>query len=283
MITLYVKNGVAYVWNSEDWYLLRSKHRICGSLIGSIASFPRQNDFLGLPMALMSEEAALLVEKNICELVELPDLCDKPSEEEKAGIAECEQKVLEEQLEALRKRKIEQLSQKIDIIVAGKKQKLLSKGITDVQLDKQSLLQEEIDKLPKLAPAHILVHLPTEHFKSTEKRNIFIDELKPSVVNSEGALRYSIFCDLWSKGHYITSGSKFGCDYLVYPGDPVRFHATYMVRCINDHETPFRPASLVAFGRLSVAVNKLAVFAFCTSNGKIDYQTLQWHDSSINA
>lgn len=62
----------------------------------------------------------------------------------------------------------------------------------------------------------------------------------------------------------------------------MRFHATYMVRCIDDHQTSFRPASLVAFGRLSVAVNKLAVFAFCNSIGKIDYQTLQWHDNSIN-
>lgn len=40
--------------------------------------------------------------------------------------------VLKDQIDALRKRKIEQLAQKIDIIVAGKKQKLLSKGITGV-------------------------------------------------------------------------------------------------------------------------------------------------------
>lgn len=39
-------------------------------------------------------------------------------------------RVIEEQSEALKKRKIEQLSQKLDIIVAGKKKKLLSKGIT---------------------------------------------------------------------------------------------------------------------------------------------------------
>lgn len=38
--------------------------------------------------------------------------------------------VLSEQTEALRKRKIDQLSQKIDIIIAGKRQKLLSKGVT---------------------------------------------------------------------------------------------------------------------------------------------------------
>ncbi|KAH9637178.1 hypothetical protein HF086_016200 [Spodoptera exigua] len=219
MISLYVENGTAYVWNSEDWYELRASHRICGSLIGSLPSYPRQNDFLGLPMALTSEETALLVENGICQLFEVPNLIMKPSEEEKQMIKELEQKVLLEQTEALKKRKIEQLSQKIDIIIAGKRQKLLSKGITDVQLDKQALLQEEINKLPKLAPAHVLTHLPTEHCMETEKKSVSIDVLKPSVTEGKGHIKYKIFKDLWEKKYHITSGSKFGCDFLVYPGN----------------------------------------------------------------
>ncbi|XP_026730983.1 tRNA-splicing endonuclease subunit Sen34 isoform X1 [Trichoplusia ni] len=281
MISLHVEKGIAYVWNSEDWYNLRSNHRICGALIGSIPSFPRQNDFLGLPMALRSEEAALLVEKGICNLFEMPNLTKRPSEEEKQIINELEQTVLSEQTEALKKRKIEQLSQKIEIIVAGKRQKLLSKGVTDIQLDKQTLLQEEINKLPKLAPTYVLMHLPTEHYIPTEKQTLGIDVLSPSVVHGTGAIKYKIFKYLWEKGHHVTTGFKFGCDYLLYPGDPVRFHATYMVRCINDQTSTLSPKEFVAFGRLSVAVNKLAVLAFCNSHGKIECQTLQWHDSVI--
>ncbi|KAI5645410.1 tRNA-splicing endonuclease subunit Sen34 [Phthorimaea operculella] len=278
MIPLYVEDGVAYVWNAEDWFTLRSKHRICGSLIGSVPSFPRQNDFTGLPLALMSEEAALLVEKGICELYELPNITDKPSDEIREEVSTVEQKVFEEQTEAMKKRKIEQLSQKIDIIMAGKRQKLLSKGITDIQLDKQSLLQEEINKLQTAAPAHLLVHLPTEHHLLTEKKKVGKESLKPSIGEGDGATRYSIFKDLWEKGHHITCGSKFGSDYLVYPGDPVRFHAMYMLRCISDQKS-FQPKHLVAFGRLAVAVNKLAVLACCASDGSVEYQTLQWHDS----
>lgn len=279
MISLFVENGVSYVWNPEDWYELRANHRICGSLIGSLPSFPRQNDFLGLPMALTSEEAALLVEKGVCQLFEVPNLVMKPTEEEKQLIKELEQNVLSEQTEALRKRKIEQLSQKIDIIIAGKRQKLLSKGITDVKLDKQALLQEEINKLPKLAPAHVLTHLPTEHYMDTEKKKVAIDVLKPSVLEGKGAIKFKIFKDLWEKKHHITSGAKFGCDFLVYPGDPVKFHATYMVQCVYNQEATMRPAELVAFGRLSVTVNKLAVFAFYNSQEQVEYQTLQWHDN----
>ncbi|KAM3966381.1 tRNA splicing endonuclease subunit 34 [Aphomia sociella] len=278
-ISLYVENGVAYIWESEDWLILRSKYRICGALIGSVPSYPRQNDFTGLPMVLMSEEAALLVEKGICELFELPTIKDKLNSQEVEDIKSEEQRVLKEQIDALKKRKVEQLSQRIDIIMAGKRQKLLSKGITDVHLDKHTLLEEEINKLPPLPPAHALVHLPTKHYIDLEKKKVDVDILRPTVLDNRGATRYNIFKDLWEKGHYITDGSKFGSDFLIYPGDPVRFHATYMVRCICDHTTSFCPSSLVAFGRLSVAVNKLAILAFCNNYGKVDYQTLQWHDS----
>lgn len=48
--------------------------------------------FLGLPMALMTEEAALLVEKGICELYQLPKINEKPPEKEKQEILAQEQK-----------------------------------------------------------------------------------------------------------------------------------------------------------------------------------------------
>ncbi|KAL4707732.1 hypothetical protein ACJJTC_014913 [Scirpophaga incertulas] len=282
MIPLFVHNGVAYVWNSDDWHRLRTEYRICGSMIGCIATYPRQNDFLGLPMALTSEETAFLVERSICELIDLPNLTEKPSKEIQLHVKKLEERLTQEQTEALHKRKIQELTQKIDIIIAGKRQKLLSQGVTDAQLDRETLLQEEINKLPKLSPAYLLVHLPTEHFLPTEKRKVNIDVLKPTILDTESSKRYAVFKDLWEKGYYITSGLKFGCHYLVYSGDPVKFHATWMVRCVSYTNTKFCPSEIVTFGRLSVAVNKLAVFASVNESGSVNYQTLKWHDSPIN-
>jgi len=37
-------------------------------------------------------------------------------------------------------------------------------------------------------------------------------------VTSNQRLRYKIYKDLWEKNYYITSGEKFGGDFLVYPG-----------------------------------------------------------------
>ncbi|XP_073947237.1 tRNA splicing endonuclease subunit 34 [Choristoneura fumiferana] len=278
MISLFVENGIAYVWNAEDWFTLRSEHRICGALVGSLPSFPRQNDFMGLPMALMYEEAVLLVKRGICELYELPNISIKPNEEEKQEVKAMEERILTEQTEALKKRRIEQIAQKIDIIVAGKRQKLLSKGVSDSNLNKETLLQEEIDKLPALLPAHVLLHLPTQHHIDTEKKKVSVDAINSSASRDDQS-HFLIFNYLWEQGHHITSGSKFGCHYLLYPGDPVKFHAMYMVRCVKDASTAFRPINLISFGRLAVAVNKIAILAFCNDHGQVQCQTLQWHDN----
>lgn len=43
-------------------------------------------------MALMSEESLLLVRQGVCELVELPNICDSPSAEVITQIKQCEQR-----------------------------------------------------------------------------------------------------------------------------------------------------------------------------------------------
>ena len=42
---------------------MRAKYHVCGTLTGTLPQIPQQNMFLGLPLELMTEEAALLVEK----------------------------------------------------------------------------------------------------------------------------------------------------------------------------------------------------------------------------
>lgn len=37
-------------------------------------------------------------------------------------------------------------------------------------------------------------------------------------TNYKQRLRYKTFKDLWERGYYVTSGEKFGGDFLVYPG-----------------------------------------------------------------
>ena len=48
-----------------DIAIIRSQHRICGVLTGSLPHLSQQNVFLGVPLVLMPEEAVLLVDIGI--------------------------------------------------------------------------------------------------------------------------------------------------------------------------------------------------------------------------
>ncbi len=52
-----------YILGITDVTYLRVKHRIVGSLIGSLPSQPKQNNDYGLPLLLMAEETNLLIEQ----------------------------------------------------------------------------------------------------------------------------------------------------------------------------------------------------------------------------
>ncbi|KAG6376515.1 hypothetical protein JVT61DRAFT_2508 [Boletus reticuloceps] len=78
LIPLRISNKKAYVWDIDgetkgphttthsrpsDIATLRSYHRLCGVLTGTLPHLSQQNVFLGVPLLLMPEEVVLLVEK----------------------------------------------------------------------------------------------------------------------------------------------------------------------------------------------------------------------------
>ncbi|EGN95466.1 hypothetical protein SERLA73DRAFT_186486, partial [Serpula lacrymans var. lacrymans S7.3] len=69
-IPLRVSNCKAYVWDVDDIATLRSKHHICGILAGTLPHLSQQNVFLGVPLLLMPEEVAFLVESELAVLVD---------------------------------------------------------------------------------------------------------------------------------------------------------------------------------------------------------------------
>ena len=70
--------------------------------------------------------------------------------------------------------------------------------------------------------------------------------------------------------YYITDGAKFGADYLLYPGDPLLFHAQFTVR-ILEHDTVIKPALLAGSARGSHAARKhlllasVSMLTYCTA------------------
>ena len=92
--------------------------------------------------------------------------------------------------------------------------------------------------------------------------------------------RLATFRDLWKSGYFLTDGSKFGGDFLVYCGDPVKYHAKYIVICIkNSHVLEeARTQDLVARCRLGAGVKKIVLFSWLEGD-RIKYKSLtRWEE-----
>ncbi|XP_069699872.1 tRNA-splicing endonuclease subunit Sen34 [Periplaneta americana] len=298
MITLTYVNGKAYVWNADDWLKIREDHRIVGALIGCLPHLPRQDSFLGLPLVLLPEEVTLLLERKVARLVSCSFLTKAPTNEIKQKFEEHRKKMYKEQVECFKEERKRQVISMIDKIVEGKRRKLMgcsskntkgsSNSKSSVQdqspakvdeketiIDKEALLKEELDKIKCIDESSTLVQIFTANVWWNEDDATPVEWNYPE--NNSEKLRYKTFKDLWEKGHYLTSGQKFGADFLVYPGDPIKFHAQFLVICIDGNDA--LPATdLVALGRLGTSVRKTVVLSSLSEDGNsVMYQSLQWN------
>ncbi|XP_014219165.1 tRNA-splicing endonuclease subunit Sen34 [Copidosoma floridanum] len=294
-IDLTVSGSEIFVWKADDWLILRQTHRILGDCIGCIAKKPRQENISGLPLLLLPEEAKLLVEKDIGRLVQKPMLKEIPTESLKKKFEEYRNKLFLDQQDILIEKRKLQLSSVMDRIVEGKKRKLLGldtskkkvkkplddetrKALDEIEIDKEALMEEEVAKLPKIKKSDAFVQIHTAYPWNTGDIKI---EMSIFPSTDEEVLKYKVFKDMWEKGYYITSGQKFGCDYLAYPGDPIMFHSQLLIYCKNRNDEISIP-ELIAESRIGSHVRKTLVFATLSNDGgSIEYFSSRWADSSM--
>ncbi|GFO12881.1 tRNA-splicing endonuclease subunit sen34 [Plakobranchus ocellatus] len=304
-INITYSNGSFFLWNAEDVHMLREECRIVGKLVGCLPRAPRQNVQLGLPLQLMPEEAKLLVDIDAAAIV-----IEKPPSEtlvraRKAAFENVRQQNFQIQQRLYKKHRKEEVSQRMDSIIAGKKAKKrklkeealkLDQAIGSVDNTESAELEtaleaesvpaskdeEEDETIESLtvddivntetSEDHALIQIFTEN---PWKQNLlpFRDWTYPSTERD--VLRYLVFKDLWGKGFYLTSGAKFGGDFLVYPGDPARYHSHYIAVCRSQFdEMPC--LDLVSLGRLGSNVRKTALLCALDRNRKVTYTSLTW-------
>jgi tRNA-splicing endonuclease subunit Sen34 len=69
-----------------------------------------------------------------------------------------------------------------------------------------------------------------------------------------------VFADLWEQGLFVTCGSKFGGNFLVYVADPRTCHAHAVVKVLPA-DAMLRPVELASFGRMCTMVKKTPLLA----------------------
>lgn len=101
--------------------------------------------------------------------------------------------------------------------------------------------------------SHSLLELDVATVKNTKSA--------PNVPKRNDVFRY-----FWSLKYHITSGYKFGGDYLLYPGDPMCFHSQFIVS-VKTEEEAISPKEIVLMGRLATNVKKMFLLAGPSQDG----------------
>ena len=296
MIDLILSRNNVFIWNAEDWLKLRRDHRIVGELIGCLPKKPRQEVLCGLPLLLQSEEVSFLLEKNIARLVQYSYFKNPPSDSLKQAFEEYRSTLYIEQEKYLRDERKKQVIGMMDKIIEGKKRKILGietrkkkakkpldpkiqETLDNIEINKQDLLEEEMARLPKLDKNDALVQTHTK-YPWSDKDDIEVVEWKYP-TNYKQRLRDKTFKDLWERGYYVTSGEKFGGDFLVYPGDPIMFHSQFIILC-KDKSDEIPITELSAQCRTACHVRKTQVYAyFSEDQNNVRYQSFQWAENTM--
>nr|XP_057936861.1 tRNA-splicing endonuclease subunit Sen34 [Doryrhamphus excisus] len=268
--------GVSYsdsaplLWRMEDLRAARS-HGLVGALLGSLPRTPRQNVRLGRPLLLLPEEERLLVEHNAAAI-----LPPEPPEAEEAvlrqQVARFEENLLcsfeEQQVLALRDRKAA-------LIRAMRSSHAESaSGSEDEDLCGRLEALERGFTFPRSALAVQLSTARAGLSHCPEDRALLSAGLTTG-QNPQCNTRYQVFRDLRGRGFYLTSAGKFGGDFLVYPGDPLRFHAHFIAVCLSADES-MALLDILAVARLGSNVKKTVLLCSPQSSGGVTYSSLQW-------
>ncbi|ALC44610.1 CG33260 [Drosophila busckii] len=268
-------NGTGYVFNVEDYMELRRKYHIIGAFVGTANSKGWSSSGTAMPVALTKWETQLLIDEGICVLLsKAKDLTKEPTPESLETYKKAAAARIHAQGNALRAEKLRETERHLDKIVQGKRNKLLKQNKTQeaASLTAKDVL-EEIDRSFVFDTQNALVELPCEHPTK------HIGQLYTETIFDSSSLKYRVFHELWQLGKFVTAGDAFGADFLVYPGDPMLYHASHII--ILQATPVIAPLELIAKVRLSVNVNKSCVFAYeQAENKKIIYQTVAWCNPS---
>lgn len=259
---------ILYDINTITW--LRKTQNIVGVLVGTLPQFPQQNVFLGLPLELQPEEARLLVEKSLAYIIDdlqwhiagMQSMTSAHKETFKMAL-------YSEGKEAARKE-----NEKREL-VRGKAMKRLQErnkcggsGIMDSECVFQAEKAKEDEALFDAKSPSGSANVSSPSKLSDEKPDSWIitpDTSSPPLqlppIESSSRLppahpsSYALFKHLHSLGYFMSPGIRFGCQFLVYPGDPLRFHSHFLA-VATEWDEEINLLDLVGGGRLGTGVKK---------------------------
>ncbi|KAL1863297.1 tRNA-splicing endonuclease subunit [Paecilomyces lecythidis] len=249
---------------------LRREHNICGVLIGTLPQIPQQNVFLGLPLELMPEEARLLVDKGVACIVDEKrahnvGMKTLMQEDRRRYLQDLEHEGFQaSRIQAERKEQ-----QREEVLKNLQKKKGAKVKVADTQTAARGpvVAEEDVnteifgqDQRPGSALASSRASIiPDTPFGITPATSY---PPLPSQPHPESLLpkpdvpaSYPLYAHLHSKGYFLAPGLRFGCQYLAYPGDSLRFHSHFLV-VAADWDEEIDLMDIIVGGRMGTGVKK---------------------------
>ncbi|OAA70865.1 tRNA-splicing endonuclease subunit sen34 [Akanthomyces lecanii RCEF 1005] len=248
--------GRYLVFDTEAAALLRRQVNTNGVLVGTAPQQPTQNIFLGLPIELRPEEVEALVRKGAAYVVDgaaahRDTLQSYRDPALRRAYIESLRKQKEIAQAALAERSAQRAAEVADKLKRGKNKKgaaaaAAAAAVAVTATDSPDKADGGVSQVKTigvtptsstdLVPASALA----EHRRADE---LSLHEAAPLCRH------------LLDNGYHMTPGLRFGAQYSVYPGDPLRFHAHFMASQY-DWDEPIPILDIVAGGRLATAVKK---------------------------
>lgn len=311
-------SGKYFVWNAHHVYNLRTQHRICGALIGSLPRKPWQTNITSLPLILLPEEVHLCCTMGIAKLATAENYFQR-KRDRFVDAVEFHKQREENERDQIKLFKFEKMKKEKVFYGLSKKTRRKEKRTLQIQHNDESdtTTQSEGDNEVKNTISEtskiinnarstesatsfntqpddnseddwtsitlsdqdfvyyqqaVRVHIPT---CAANVNQIAQHEFNYPRTSREKAC-YRVFKDFWTKGYYVTSASKFGGDYLVYPGDPLRYHSFYIV-IVMDTDRHLTSKETICYGRLAASVKKTVVLATVNSDcSSVSCVSLSW-------
>ncbi|KAJ5654119.1 tRNA-splicing endonuclease subunit tsp-4 [Penicillium lividum] len=262
-------SGRYLLFSIDDVTYLRREYQTCGVLIGTLPQIPQQNVFLGLPLELMPEEARLLVDKGVACIVDEAKAHDGMQslleEDRRQYLRELESqgihatRILTERKDQQRDQKLKEQNDKKAKAAAKAAESVGDKpdapaaandspaSVADVFGDDSASRKASLIVPEQVYGVTPVTSYPPLPHPSTSSKNILP---RPDVP-----LSYALFAHLQSRGYFLSPGLRFGCQYVAYPGDPLRFHSHFLVVSAEwDQEIDLM--DIIIGGRLGTGVKK---------------------------
>ncbi|KAI4232657.1 MAG: hypothetical protein L6R40_007329 [Gallowayella cf. fulva] len=246
---------------------LRRNHNILGVFIGSLPQSPQQNVFLGLPLELQPEEATLLVEKDLAFITD--DLQNHKSAllSPPAGLNDYKANLRREGF-ATAKAIVKQKQQRTEDALQRLSLRRAEPDTADKADGKddndESLFSAPQQQAPEPTPLTLVPYTSTP---TTSYPPVPAPTKQSSLPMPEvSASSYALFKHLHSLGYFMSPGLRFGCQFSVYPGDPLRFHSHFLATSAEwDEEMDL--LDLIGGGRLGTGVKKGWLIGGAVKNG----------------